>query len=42
MTTLIVSLTVILALAGIGVSMWSLVNTRNKYFEEYKERKRND
>ena len=42
MTNLIISLTVILALAGIAVSMWSLINTRNKYFKEYTERKRND
>lgn len=42
MTNLIISLTVILALAGIAVSMWSLINTRNKYFKEYMERKRND
>jgi hypothetical protein len=42
MTAIIVSLTVILALAGIGVAMWSLIDTRNKYFKEYTERKRND
>lgn len=42
MTTLIISATVILALAGISVSIWSLVSTRNKYFKEYKDRKRND
>lgn len=42
MTTIIVSLTAILALAGVSVAVWSLINTRNKYFNEYKERKRND
>lgn len=42
MTNIIVSLTVILALAGISVAVWSLINTRNKYFKEYKDRKRND
>lgn len=42
MTTIIVSLTAILALAGVSVAVWSLICTRNKYFKEYKERKRND
>jgi hypothetical protein len=42
MTTLIAALTAILSVAGIGVSMWSLISTRNKYFKEYTERKRND
>ena len=42
MTTLVISATVILALAGIAVSLWSLVNTRNQYFKEYKGRKRDD
>jgi hypothetical protein len=42
MTTFIVSATVILALVGIAVSIWSLINTRNKYFEEYMKRKKND
>jgi hypothetical protein len=42
MTTIIITLTVILALAGIAVSMWSLITTRNKYFKEYMKRKRND
>lgn len=42
MTTIIVSLTAVLALAGVSVAVWSLINTRNKHFKEYKERKRND
>lgn len=42
MTTLIISVTVILVLAGIAVSIWSLINTRNKYFKEYMKRKKND
>jgi len=42
MTTFIVSATVILALAGVAVSIWSLINTRNSYFKEYNDRKRND
>jgi nitrogen fixation-related uncharacterized protein len=42
MTTIIISVTVILACVGIAVSIWSLINTRNKYFDEYMKRKRND
>jgi hypothetical protein len=42
MTTFIISATVILVLAGVAVSIWSLVSTRNKYYKEYKGRKRND
>ena len=42
MTTFIISATVILALAGVAVSIWSLISTRNKYYKEYKGRKRND
>ncbi len=42
MTTFIISLTIILALAGIAVSIWSLISTRNKSYKEYKGRKRND
>lgn len=42
MTTFIISVTAILALAGVAVSIWSLLSTRNKYYKEYKGRKRND
>lgn len=42
MTTIIFALTAILTLAGVSVTVWSLINTRSKYFKEYKERKRND
>ncbi len=42
MTTFIISATVTLALAGVAVSIWSLISTRNKYYKEYKGRKRND
>lgn len=42
MTTIVVSVTVILTLAGLSVVIWSLITTRDKYFKEYKERKRND
>ncbi|AHB99104.1 hypothetical protein [Francisella orientalis] len=42
MTTFIISATVILTLASVAASIWSLINTRNIYFKEYKDRKRND
>lgn len=42
MTAFIISATVILALAGIAVSIWSLINTRKKHYEEYMIRKKND
>ncbi|EHC07697.1 hypothetical protein Sbal625DRAFT_0028 [Shewanella baltica OS625] len=42
MTAIIVFLTAVLALAGVSVAVWSLINTRNKYFKDYKGRKRND
>lgn len=42
MTTLIVAFTIILALTGAGIALWSLLNTRKKYYKEYTVRKRND
>lgn len=42
MTTLIVAVTIILALTGAGIALWSLSNTRKKYYKEYTKRKRND
>lgn len=42
MTILIVVITIILALAGTGIALWSLLSTRKKYYKEYTERKRND
>ena len=41
MTIFIILFTIVLVLAGVSVTAWSLINTRNKYFNEYKERKRN-
>lgn len=41
MTTIIVFITCILGLFGIGVSVWSIITTRKKYYHEYIERKRN-
>lgn len=42
MTTIVVVLTIMLALTGVGISLWSLLNTRKKYYKEYTGRKRND
>lgn len=40
MNTLVLTATVIIGLGGIGVVIWSFINTRNKYYSEYVERKR--
>lgn len=39
MTTLIYSITGLAAILGIGVAIWSFLNTRKKYYDEYKKRK---
>ena len=39
-TTIIISLTLIIGVAGIATVAWSIINTRNKYYKEYKSRKR--
>jgi len=39
-TTIIVSIALILGLVGISTIVWSIVNTRKKYYEDYKSRKR--
>jgi len=39
-TTIIISLTLIVGVVGIATFAWSIINTRNKYYEEYKSRKR--
>jgi len=41
MTYIIVSITIIIGLIGISTVIWSLINTRNKFYKEYKSRKRN-
>jgi len=40
MTSLIIILTCIMGFIGIFTATWSYVNTRNKYYEEYKTKKR--
>ena len=42
MTKLIVGMTVAIGCLGILVFVWSLINTRNRYFKEYINRKKND
>jgi uncharacterized membrane protein YuzA (DUF378 family) len=39
MTTLIYILTGLAAVLGIGVVVWSFLDTRKKYYDEYKNRK---
>lgn len=40
MNTLIIACTVFLAIIGCGVAIWSIYDTRNRYYEEYLDRKR--
>lgn len=42
MTTFIIIFTILLALAGIGLAVWSIASTRKEYYQEYIGRKRND
>lgn len=42
MTTIIIVATIILALIGIFIAVWSIITTRKKYYDEYIKRKRND
>lgn len=39
MNTAIYTLTAIAAVVGICVAIWSIIDTRNKSYQEYKERK---
>lgn len=39
-TTIIVTVTLALGFIGISAVVWSILNTRKKYYEEYKSRKR--
>lgn len=41
MTIIIISITIIIGIIGIATVVWSFINTRNKFYEEYKSRKRN-
>ncbi len=40
MTAAVIITGSILGLVGIGFSIWSLIDTRKRYYEEYKRRKR--
>ena len=40
MTEVIVITGTILAIIGIGVSIWSFIDTRKQYYDEYMRRKR--
>lgn len=40
-TTIIISLTLVIGVVGISTFTWSIINTRKKFYEEYKSRKRN-
>ena len=40
MNTLIIILTILLALAGISVAIWSFIDTRNRFYKEFTTRKR--
>lgn len=40
MNTIIYILTALAAALGIGVAAWSIIDTRSKHYNEYKERKK--
>ncbi|MEA5471972.1 hypothetical protein [Spirulina sp. 06S082] len=40
MNAIIIILTLLLAVAGCSVSIWSIIDTRNKYYQDYLNRKR--
>ena len=42
MTTIIIIASIVLALIGMIVAVWSIINTRRNYYNEYIKRKRND
>lgn len=42
MTSLIVISSIILALFGILIVVWSIIDTRKRHYDDYMERKRND
>lgn len=41
MTELITIIGVLVIASGIGVAIWSFMDTRKRYYEEYLRRKRN-
>ena len=40
MTAVIITIGSILAIAGVGVSIWSIISTRKQYYEDYRRRTR--
>lgn len=42
LTALLIIAAVILGLAGIGVAVWSIADTRKQYYEEYMSRRKHD
>lgn len=42
MTEIVVLMTILVSIAGIALSIWSVLSTRKKYYKEYMGRKRND
>ena len=40
MTAIIITIGSILAIAGVGVSVWSIISTRKRYGGDYQRRKR--
>ena len=42
MTAVIITIGSILAIAGVGVSIWSIINTRKRYYNDYMRRKRSE
>lgn len=41
MSDIILALSVLVSILGVLVGVWSILDTRKKYYYEYKERKRN-
>ena len=41
MSDIILALSILVSILGVIVAVWSIYNTRKKYYFEYKERKRN-
>jgi hypothetical protein len=42
MTNLIIIITVMFCISGIGFAIWSILDTRNRYYGDYVSRKRRD
>ena len=42
MTTLVYAITGVAVLLGVGVAIWSVIDTRKRHYEDYVSRKQND